>query len=167
MTTGEAASQEFPTAPMDRSTVLTSAALVAAMVGLALTIPVAQVGATGTIIGIGGPLLGLALAYGMSPRGYRVQPGRLQILRRWFGSKTFRITTVAATSALFGLGGIRLAGSGGAFGWYGLFWRKGTGKYRAYVTDRAQLVVCDGPDGVVVLSPADPGAFIAAAGTTQ
>ena len=161
---GEAASQEFVAAPMDRSTKFTSAALVAAMVGIALTVPVAQAGAAGLILGIGIPAAGLALAYGMAPRGSRVQPGRLQILRRWFGSKTFRIESVAATSALFGLGGIRLAGSGGAFGWYGLFWRKGAGRSRAYVTDRAQLVVCDGPDGVVVLSPADPTGFLAAAG---
>lgn len=156
-------SLEHPAAPLDRSTRLTSAALVVAIVGLALTIPVAEAGAVGTTLGIGLPLLALGVGYGMSPRAYRVQPGRLQILRRWFGAKTFRIDSVAPTSALFGLGGIRLAGSGGAFGWYGLFWRKGTGRYRAYVTDRTQLVVCDGPDGMVVLSPADPRAFLAAA----
>ena len=149
---------------MDRSTRWTSAALVVAITGLVLTIPVAEAGVAGRILGIGLPLAVLAVAYGMSPRGYRVEPGRLQVLRRWFGSKSFRIDSVAPTSALFGLGGIRLAGSGGAFGWYGLFWRKGSGKYRAYVTDRAQLVVCDGPDGVVVLSPADPQAFLMAAG---
>ena len=165
--TQAAAQTVHPTAPLDRSTRWTSAALVAALAGLAMTIPVAEAGTAGRILGIGLPLAVLGVAYGMSPRGYRVQPGRLQILRRWFGSKTFRIDSVAPTSALFSLGGIRLAGSGGAFGWYGVFWRKGTGRYRAYVTDRAQLVVCDGPDGVVVLSPADRQAFLMAAGGTS
>ena len=154
----------FAAAPLDRSTKLTTAALVVAIVGITLTIPIAEAGPVGSAVGIGLPIAVLVLGYGLSPRAYLVQPGRLQVLRRWFGSKTFRIDSVAPTSALFGLGGIRLAGSGGAFGWYGLFWRKGTGRYRAYVTDRAQLVVCDGPDGVVVLSPADRHAFLAAAG---
>ena len=154
---------EFPAAPLDRSTRLTSAALVVAFVGFALTIPVAEAGPAGRLVGYGFPVMVLVLAYGLSPRGYRLTAdGRLQILRRWFCSKSFRIDSAAPTSALFGLAGIRLAGSGGAFGWYGLFWRRDTGRFRAYVTDRAHLVVCDGPDGVVVLSPADPAAFLAA-----
>jgi Bacterial PH domain len=159
-----AESTDFAAAPLDRSTKLTSAAVVASVVGITLTIPVAEAGPVGTVVGIGLPIAVLVLGYGLSPRGYRLQPGRLQILRRWFGSRTFRIDKVSATSALFGLGGIRLAGSGGAFGWYGLFWRKGSGRYHAYVTDRSQLVVCDGPDGVIVLSPAEPRAFLEAAG---
>ena len=159
---------EYAALPLDRSTKLTSAAFVAAMAGLALTIPLAEANAAGRLIGYGVPALILATAYGWSPRAYRVDgQGSLQIVRRGLWPKTMRIESVELTSALFGLGGIRLAGSGGVFGWYGLFWRSGTGKYRAYVTDRASLVVCDGPDGIIVLSPADRQGFLAAAGAAS
>lgn len=155
---------EYPAAPLDRSTRMMSAAFVLALVVVSLTVPFAEGGIAGVILGIGFPVLVVTIAYGFSPRGYRVSPdGRLQVVRRWFGSKSFRVKSVEATPMLFGLGGIRLAGSGGAFGWYGWFWRKGMGRYRAYVTDRAQLVVCNGPDGLVVISPDDPAAFVTAA----
>ena len=153
----------YPAAPLDRTTKLTTAALIVGLVGLMLTVPVAEAGTAGLLLGIGVPVAGLILGYGYSPRAYRVWPdGRLDVVRRLFGAKHLRIQSAELTSALFGLGGIRLAGSGGAFGWYGLFWRRGTGRYRAYVTDRAQLVICDGPDGVIVLSPADRDGFVAA-----
>lgn len=155
---------EYPAAPLDRSTRLMSAAFVLALVVVSSTVPLAEGGTAGVILGLGFPVLVVVVAYGLSPRGYRVSPdGRLQVVRRWFGSKSFRVNSVEATPMLFGLGGIRLAGSGGAFGWYGWFWRKGTGRYRAYVTDRAQLVLCNGPDGLVVISPDDPAGFVSAA----
>ena len=106
-----------------------SAAFVIALVVVSFTVPFTESGSAGLIIGIGFPVLVVVIAYGLSPRGYVVSPdGRLQVFRRWFGSKSFRVNSVEATSMLFGLGGIRLAGSGGAFGWYGWFWRKGTGR---------------------------------------
>lgn len=156
-------SQEFPAAPMDRSTKLTTAALIAAIAGLMLSVPALDAGATGVLFGWVVPVVLVLLAYGFSPAGYQLAPGMLRIRRRWFGGRRFRIDDVEATSALFGLGGLRLAGSGGAFGWYGLFWRKSTGRYHAYVTDRARLVTCTGSDGLVVVSPQDPEAFVSAA----
>ena len=155
---------DYPAAPLDRPTRLITAAFVAAFAGFALSISAAEAGATAVGLGVVVPLVLTLLAYGFAPARYRLSSdGDLRVVRRWFGGRGFRISSAEATSAVFGLGGIRLVGSGGAFGWYGLFWRKGTGTYRAYVTDRTKLVVCNGPDGLVVLSPADPAAFLSAA----
>lgn len=160
MTTG---SDDFPAAPLDRPTKLVTAAVIAALVGLGLTIPASEVGGLGVALVWLLPLGLMLLAYGFAPAGYQVSPDELHVQRKWFGSRRFQIRSAQTTSAFFGLGGLRLVGSGGVFGWYGLFWRKDTGRYRAYVTDRSRLVTCDGPDGIVVVSPVDPVAFVAAA----
>jgi hypothetical protein len=162
-TPGTTGGTAFPAARLDRPTRLLTAALLVALFGLALSIPVSETGLLGPLIGWTVPVAVIVFGYGLGPRSYVLSPGgELRIRRRWFGGRGFHISTAEATSALFGLGGIRLWGSGGAFGWYGSFWRKGTGKYRAYVTDRNRLVSCDGPDGLIVLSPADPEAFLVA-----
>lgn len=156
-------SDEFPAASMDKSTRIITLAFCAALLGLALTLPPAAENETASLVfGLILPVLIVAAAYGYAPRGYTLTPdGVLQVHRRWFGSKTFRVTSAQTVSALFALGGFRLTGSGGAFGWYGIFWRKGTGRYRAYVTDRSRLVACHGPDGLIVISPSDPDALLA------
>ena len=160
----QVAGGDFAAAPLDRPTKLLTAALLVALVGLALSIPVSETGPAGAVLGWAFPVAVGVLGYGFAPKGYRLSPdGALEIRRRWFGSRGFRISSASTTSAIFGLGGIRLFGSGGAFGWYGLFWRKGTGRYHAYVTDRSHLISCDGPDGLIVVSPQDPEAFLAAA----
>lgn len=155
----------FAAAPMDRPTLLLSAAFCAALLGLALTVPAAEGGTAGILLGVVAPAVIVVLAYGFSPDAYDLTAeGRLRVVRRLFGSRTFTIDKAAVLQEPFGLGGIRLAGSGGAFGWYGVFWRKGTGRYRAYVTDRSgTLVACTGPEGLVVISPLDATAFVAAA----
>jgi hypothetical protein len=160
---GEAGTTYYEAAPLDRQTKFITAAFIAAFVGFALSLASADAGTAGVLIGGGVPLVLTLLAYGFAPKGYGVgSDGDLRVVRHWFGGRRFRIASAQKTSAIFGLGGIRLLGSGGAFGWYGLFWRKGTGRYRAYITDRQRLVACDGPDGRVILSPADPEAFVAA-----
>lgn len=155
---------QFPAAPLDKATRIFTMAMAAALLGLALTVPPAAEGnrTVAVVFGLAMPVGILAAAYGFAPRAYSVTAdGTLHMHRRWFGSKSFQVTSAQTVAALFGLGGIRLSGSGGAFGWYGLFWRKGTGKYHAYVTDRSRLVACHGPDGLVMISPEDPRAFLA------
>ena len=149
---------------MDTATRIITMAMCAALLGLALTIPPAAEGnqAVALIFGLIVPAGIVALSYGFAPRAYSVTPdGTLRMHRRWFGARSFRVTSAQTVAALFALGGIRLSGSGGAFGWYGLFWRKDTGKYHAYVTDRSKLVACHGPDGLVMISPRDTHAFLA------
>ena len=154
---------DFPAAPLDRPTKFITAAIIAAVTGLMLSIPVAEVGWLGMVVAWALPAVGIALGYAYAPKAYRWRgDGVLEVQRRLFGARTLRIDEAQLTSAVFGLGGIRLIGSGGFFGWYGLFWRKDTGRYRSYVTDRSRLVRCSGPDGIIVVSPEDPQAFVAA-----
>ena len=162
---GEAVSQEFPASPLDRPTRLLSAAVVVALVGLALSIP-GSAGPLGIAAGAGLPLVLLLATYGMSPKGYAVTEGSLLIRRRWFGSRQMSVATADVAPPEMGLGGFRLAASGGLFGWFGSFWRRDTGKYRAYVTDRENLVACRGDEGLILVSPVDPQAFISAVGAT-
>lgn len=154
---------EFPIAALDRPTKLVTMAFLVAIVGFMLVVPAREVGPVGVMLGWVVPAAATLLLYGWSPKAYRLSAdGVLTVRRRLFGGTNFRVQTAEPTSALFGLGGLRLTGSGGVFGWYGLFWRRGTGRYRAYVTDRSRLVSCTGPDGIVVISPADPAPFLAA-----
>ena len=163
--TSPVAIDRFPAAPMDRSTLFLSAAFVAALIGLAISVTNATTGTTAIVLGVVVPAALAVLAYGFSPDSFVLAgDGRLEVVRRLFGAKSFRIDRVELSPESFGFGGFRLFGSGGAFGWYGLFWRKETGRYRAYVTDRSLLVSCTGPRGLVVISPADTAAFVAAAG---
>lgn len=57
-------------------------------------------------------------------------------------------------------GSIRLFGNGGFFSFTGVFQSSKLGRYRAFVTDPARCVILRFSDRVVVVSPADPEAFI-------
>lgn len=56
---------------------------------------------------------------------------------------------------------IRTWGNGGLFCYAGFFRNKTLGSYRAYVTSRKHAVVLKFNDRTVVVSPGDPGAFVA------
>ena len=55
---------------------------------------------------------------------------------------------------------IRLWGNGGLYAVTGLFQNRSLGRYRAFVTDPARAVVLKLPKRSVVISPADPAAFL-------
>jgi hypothetical protein len=55
---------------------------------------------------------------------------------------------------------LRLFGNGGLFSISGLFSNRTLGRYRAFVTDPRHAVVLRLRDRVLVLSPANPGAFL-------
>jgi len=55
---------------------------------------------------------------------------------------------------------LRVFGNGGLFSITGIFQNGRIGRYRAFVTDPRQAVVLRAPSRVVVLSPADPRAFL-------
>lgn len=57
-------------------------------------------------------------------------------------------------------GSLRVWGNGGLFSITGLYRKKELGTYRAFVTDPAKAVVLVLPKRPVVLSPADPAAFL-------
>lgn len=68
----------------------------------------------------------IALAYAFSPRSFEISDGAFRV-KRLIGDVTFPLTSLRfvrdATPADF-WGCVRLWGSGGLFGYYGLFWSK-------------------------------------------
>ena len=106
----------------------------------------------------------LALAFAYSPRGFEISEGEFHV-KRLIGDVTFPLTSLRfvrdATPADF-RGCVRLWGSGGLFGYYGLFWSKALGKSRWYVTDRSKAVVVTDGSQTVLVSPEDRDGFLAA-----
>jgi len=51
-------------------------------------------------------------------------------------------------------------GNGGVFGFYGKFWNRKYGRYRAYVTDLNKVVVIRAGGTIYMLSPEQPEKFI-------
>ncbi len=103
-------------------------------------------------------------AYAFSPRGYEISGRELRV-KRLFGDVVFpldgsRFVRDAGQNDFHGC--IRLWGSGGFFGYFGLFWSKALGRTRWYLTDRAKALVIGNQDRVILVSPEDREAFIAA-----
>lgn len=57
-------------------------------------------------------------------------------------------------------GSVRVWGNGGLFSFSGLFQNAAFGRYRVFVTNAANAVVLSRKRGAVVVSPADPDAFL-------
>ena len=157
----------FPAAPLDRPTrLVTLAGIVVLVLGFPLLLLRGAEPLAGAAFGAIVALLVVG-AWAVGPAGYDVSDGRLAVRRRGPGRRTFRLTgTIKRAPADLGLG-VRLGPTGGLFGWSGFFWRAGLGRYRAYMTDRSCLVACTTDAGLVVVSPADPDAFIRAARRAQ
>ena len=121
---------------------------------------------------IGGAVLavlvaGLGFAY--SPRGYDIAGGALRV-KRLVGDVVLplnRLRYIRAATAEDFAGCVRLWGSGGLFGYYGTFWSRALGRSHWYVTDRSKAVLIADADRIVVVSPDDRDAFVAAIGPDQ
>ena len=102
------------------------------------------------------------LSYAYSPRGYAISDQALTI-RRLIGDvhiplDRIRQVRVAAGEDLSGC--IRLWGSGGLFGYYGLYRTARLGKSTWYVTDRSKALVLITDAKTFVLSPAEQDGFL-------
>jgi len=114
------------------------------------------------VAGLG--LFALVLAYAYSPRGYRVAE-RAVTVRRLIGDARIPLEDlreVRTGSADDFTGCIRLWGSGGLFGYYGVFRTSKLGKCTWYVTNRSKRVVVVTGTKTVVLSPDAPDRFVGA-----
>ncbi|MBM3902227.1 MAG: hypothetical protein FJ379_09065 [Verrucomicrobia bacterium] len=94
-------------------------------------------------------------------RGYTVVPGALEIHRLLWttriplkGLKAIRAEPEAMR------GSLRLCGNGGLFSFTGWFRNRSLGLYRAFVTDTRRTVVLSLATRTLVVSPADPEAFV-------
>jgi hypothetical protein len=118
--------------------------------------------ATGSAIAAGIEAVLLFLSYGYSPRGYTILDGAL-IVKRLIGDVRIPLSEIreARPAAMNDLSGcIRLFGSGGLFGWYGLFRTSKLGKCTWYVTNRNNAVVLITRAKTAVISPDDVDDFI-------
>jgi hypothetical protein len=158
----------FPAAPWPTALKLVSTfgtvALLATAYGAYRAAPLAA-GFTRNF-GIGVALIPLAVLAGAAifvVRGYTVIEGELYI-ERLLSVTRVELTGLrrAWSEPLACKGSFRLFGNGGLFAFTGWFYNKKLGNFRLFATDISRTVVLQLPKRVVVVSPADPQAFIAA-----
>jgi hypothetical protein len=109
-------------------------------------------------------VLVIGLGYAYSARGYAITGGAL-VIRRLIGNIEIPlgdIRELRAAEAEDLRGCIRLFGSGGFFGYYGLYRTSKLGKCSWYVTQRDHGVVVVTGDKTFVLSPDDVNGFVMA-----
>lgn len=106
----------------------------------------------------------LALAYAYSPRGYAFSEQSL-IVKRLIGDVRIPLEDVRAARRATSddlRGCMRLWGSGGLFGYYGLFRTSALGRCTWYVTNRQKMVVLVTGSRTALFSPDDVDGFLAA-----
>lgn len=161
------AGMRFP-APWDRTLrIATTVAVVAMIVGAALLLRLAARAETPSATVMAAALAGafaltLGISFALAPSGYSIEPARLRI-ERPLRAIELPLASIRAAGALPDgalRGAIRVAGSGGLFGYYGRFWTRRLGAFRLYATRRAGLVVVDTATDRFVLSPEPPERFL-------
>lgn len=116
-----------------------------------------------TLFMVGMPLAFLVISPLFAVRGYAFENGNLRVRRLGWSSnlELGRVEEVYADPDAMKRS-IRLFGNGGLFCFAGLFRNKALGNYRAFVTNPAHAVVIRTEDRVIVVSPRDPAALVAA-----
>lgn len=145
----------FP-ASYDRTTKIISTAICVLVLGIALAIQ--------NVLVVCLFFVAMMLAYGYSPRGYTVAGKSITVKRLL---RTIHVSLEDAREARMATaddvrGCFRLWGSGGVFGYYGLFWTSRLGKCTWYVTARERPVVVVTASKTTLFSPDDADGFLAA-----
>jgi hypothetical protein len=140
----------------DRTAKIISSLVLALLVVLCVSLQ------TPVVIGISVAIAVVAYAY--APRSYAISEGAI-VVRRLAGSvrfplKSIREARLAAADDLRGT--LKVWGSGGLFGYYGLYRTSKLGRSSWYVTDRSKMVVLVTDGKTALLSPGDPDGFLAA-----
>ncbi|HXP89260.1 MAG TPA: PH domain-containing protein [Bryobacteraceae bacterium] len=143
-------------APYDRTTKILSAVVCVFLLSLAAVIQNVIVAIVSILV--------IALAYAYSPRGYTIAD-RSVLIKRPIGNVRVPLDDVRearpASSDDYS-GCIRLWGSGGLFGYYGLFRTDKLGRCTWYATDRSRAVVLITAAKTALFSPDDVEGFLAA-----
>ena len=152
----ESNESQFFSASYDSTTKIISAVVFVGFVGVVV--------ATGSAAFVGLGTLIIILSYAYSPRGYAISE-RSIIVKRLIGNvhiplDGIREVRTASTDDYRGC--IRLWGSGGLFGYYGLFRTSTLGKSTWYMTNRRDVVVVITGAKRVLFSPDDVDRFITA-----
>lgn len=145
----------FP-ASYDRTTKILSGVVLALMLGVTI--------ATQSALAAGALLLTVVFGYGLSPRGYTVAERSITVHRMLWnaripleGARQARRITGAELRGSF-----RVFGSGGLFGYYGLFHTSKLGNCTWYATARERLVAVITDAKSALFSPDDADGFLAA-----
>jgi hypothetical protein len=144
------------TASYDTTTKVISGLICVMLFGLGLVVHFTVVQALFMLLVLG--------SYAYSPRSYAISGDALVIKRL---IRNIRIPLDSIREVRPGTrddltGGIRLWGSGGMFGYYGLFNTGSLGKSTWYVTDRSRTVIVRTATKTLVLSPDDVQGFLGA-----
>ena len=102
-------------------------------------------------------------AFLFAPRYYVIAGGSL-IIKRYIGHVAIALSDIASVRALDASEmrfAIRTFGVGGFFGYYGRFWCRSIGSFRAYITDRSNCVFIQTRSGrKFVISPENRQEFL-------
>lgn len=104
----------------DRTTKVVSGVVVGVMVAMPLI--------AGWWLAVASALV-IGLSYANSPRGYSLGDGEFRV-KRLAGDVVFPLARVRVVSGVDLQGSERLWGSGGLFGYYGVFWSRALGRTR-------------------------------------
>jgi hypothetical protein len=147
----------------DPSSTTKVVSLVTCVVLLALPLGLFVVGEVPTLAAWGVALMSvliLGITWALAPRAYEVD-GHALVVHRGLGRVSLPLGEIRACrvdpSAMDR--SWRLMGSGGLFGFFGLFRNARLGTYRAFATDPKQAVVIEAVGKPWVLTPAEPASF--------
>lgn len=160
----------FPTAPWSNAlkimSVLGCVLLIGVGIGAVNAVPhdtrIPYVELFGTVVAFVPPAIGLfAVLFIVS--GYELKPHRLRIRRLLWSTEVSLggLQRIYADSAIM-KHSLKVCGNGGLFSITGIYRNHFLGNYRAFVTNPECAVALFLPDRVVVISPADPEAFVRA-----
>lgn len=148
------------------ATLLGAGILVAVGIGAAMAIPrdtrVPFAETFGVFVALVPPAIA-ALSVLFVVRGFEVDRHVLRVRRLlwWTTVPLTGLVRVAVDPALV-KGSVRVFGNGGLFSFTGRYRNRELGPYRAFVTDWSRAVVLYVPGRAIVVSPADPAAFVRA-----
>lgn len=143
--------------------IVSTLSLIGAGVVVARTLPtVGVLPPFATLIGCSLPAIALVASL-FAVISYEIDGTQLRI-RRLLWYTRIDLTTVqeARADPIASQGSIRTAGNGGLFSFTGHYRNPALGSYEAYVTDWKRAVVVRLLRRVIVVSPADPAAFVLA-----
>ncbi|GAB4030072.1 MAG: hypothetical protein Fur0012_05380 [Elusimicrobiota bacterium] len=102
-----------------------------------------------------------ALTWLFSPVSYQITETKLKILRpiKDIEIDLGEISEIKKTDRASLKGTVRLFGSGGLYGFFGLFYKKGLGKFYAYCTNSSDLVLIKAGK-IFLISPSHTETFI-------
>jgi hypothetical protein len=104
-----------------------------------------------------------AVTWALAPSGFAVGGGRLRIERHAWRAVEIPLARVRTAGLLprDAIGGaIRLFGTGGLFGYYGLFRSRALGRFRLYATRTSGHVAVRTDEALYVLTPDRPETFV-------